>query len=139
MLEEDPASWQDELLGDKLILFFKKLEKKVQRKVMNNYFLRKHNLLHKLPSHKVNLAHAQVFKMNENLVPYLLKAVQRLQYDKGFYPQLDCDKLADILSEKTEMELLPQHFLTARQHSFESLSSKYSILCILHNNLSMKT
>ena len=32
MLEKDPASWQDETLGDKFVLFFKSFLAKIEKK-----------------------------------------------------------------------------------------------------------
>ena len=127
MLEKDPASWQDETLGDKLISFFKTLLSKVEKKELPNYFIKKQNLLLKLPQHKLGEAHAKVFRINENIVPHLMEAVKSLHYDRSFYPALDCDRLVQIISMDNSLKLLLQPskpLMTRRQQSMDSLQSK---------------
>ena len=127
MLEKDPASWQDETLGDKFVLFFKSFLAKIEKKELNNYFIKKQNLLLKFPSHKIAQAHAKVFRINENIVPHLLQAVKSLQYDKGFYPTLDCDFLIEILTTDIALKLVLPNMLTLkRQNSLESKKSDKS-------------
>ena len=67
MLEKDPASWQDETLGDKFVLFFKSFLAKIEKKELNNYFIKKQNLLLKYPKHEIAQAHAKLFRINENI------------------------------------------------------------------------
>ena len=127
MLEKDPASWQDENLGDKFVLFFKSFLAKVEKKELNNYFIKKQNLLLKMPKHEVAQAHAKLFRINENIVPYLLQAVKKLQYDKGFYPMLDCDFLIEILTTDIALKLVLPKMLAispTRRSSLESEKSK---------------
>ena len=69
MLESDPASWQDELLGDKLMEFFQKMLKKLEKKDFPNYFLRKQNFVHELSGHKLAQAQERTFRIIENIVP----------------------------------------------------------------------
>ena len=124
MLEKDPASWQDETLGDKFSLFFKGFLGRIERKELSNYFIKKQNMLDKLPNHRLAQAHAQLFRINENIVPYLLQGVKHLQYDKGFYPSLDCDHLIKILTTDIALKLvLPKMLITKRQNSLESKKS----------------
>ena len=98
MLEKDPASWQDETLGDKFVLFVKTLLSKLEKKELQNYFIKKENLLQQLAKHKLAEAHAKLFRINENIVPHLLQAVHNLQcLDRSFYPLLNIDSLIQIL------------------------------------------
>ena len=127
MLEKDPASWQDETLGDKFVLFFKSFLAKVEKKELNNYFIKKQNLLLKMPKHEIAQAHAKLFRMNENLVPHLLQAVKKLHYDKGFYPMFDCDFLIEILTTDIALKLvLPNMLGLERRNSLESRKSNKS-------------
>ena len=127
MLEKDPASWQDETLGDKFVLFFKSFLAKIEKKELNNYFIKKQNLLLKFPKHKIAQAHAKLFRINENIVPHLLQAVKNLQYDKGFYPTLDYDFLIEILTTDIALKLvLPKMLTLTRQTSLESKKSDKS-------------
>ena len=124
MLEEDPATWQDETLGDKFRLFFKSFMVRLQKKELPSYFIKKQNLLSKLPKHKIAEAHAKVFRIQENIVPYLLQAVKILHYDKGFFPSLDCDFLIQILTTDNAIKLILPKLL--RQNSMESMRSHQS-------------
>ncbi len=125
MMERDPASWQDETLGDKFVRFFKSLLLRIEKKEFNNYFIRKQNMLLRLPSHAIAKAHAILFKIHENIVPNLLQAVTGLQYSKGFYPILDCDHLIQILTTDIALKLvLPKMLMTSRQSSIDSSSKK---------------
>ena len=127
MLEKDPASWQDETLGDKFVLFFKSFLAKIEKKELNNYFIKKQNLLLKIPNHEIAQAHAKLYRINENLVPHLLQVVKRLQNDKGFYPMLDCDSLIEILTTEVALKLVMPGLLDlARRSSLESKKSSKS-------------
>ena len=85
-------------------------------------------LLLKLPKHQIAAAHAKLFRINENIVPHLLQAVKKLQYDKGFYPTLDCDFLVEILTTDIALKLvLPKMLTLTRQSSLESKKSDKSI------------
>ena len=127
MLEKDPASWQDETLGDKFVLFFKSFLAKIEKKELNNYFIKKQNLLLKIPNHEIAQAHAKLYRINENLVPHLLQVVKRLQNDKGFYPMLDCDSLIEILTTEVALKLvMPDLLALTRRSSLESKKSSKS-------------
>ena len=123
MLEADPASWQDELLGDKLMEFFQKMLKKLEKKDFPNYFLRKQNFVHELSGHKLAQAQERTFRIIENIVPYLIHAVKQLHYDSGFYPMLDIDGLVKILSTENPLSLVMPKMST---NSMESIHSKNS-------------
>ena len=132
MLEKDPASWQDETLGDKLTAFFKTFLSKLEKKELPNYFIKKQNLLLKLPKHKVGEAHAKVFILNENIVPHLIHAVKNLRYtaaDRSFYPALDCHRLIEIISTDNSLHLVIPRSLTtsARKLSVDSQRSRYIV------------
>ena len=80
-----------------------------------------------MPKHEVAQAHAKLFRINENIVPYLLQAVKKLQYDKGFYPMLDCDFLIEILTTDIALKLVLPKMLAispTRRSSLESEKSK---------------
>ena len=131
MLERDPASWQDEILGDKFMAYFKRLLNKVEKKDLPNYFVRKDNMATHLPKHKIAEAHARIFRIYENMVPHLIDAVMRLQNDRGFYPSLDCEGLIEIITTENPILLvLPQTISNAyrQQQSFDTTTSK-SRLC----------
>ena len=60
-------------------------------------------------------------------VPHLLQSVKNLQYDKGFYPTLDCDFLIEILTTDIALKLvLPTMLTLTRQTSLESKRSDKS-------------
>ena len=128
MLEADPASWQDELLGDKLMEFFQKMLKKLEKKDFPNYFLRKQNFVHELSGHKLAQAQERTFRIIENIVPYLIHAVKQLHYDSGFYPMLDIDGLVKILSIENPLSLVMPKMLERPMstNSMESVHSKNS-------------
>jgi hypothetical protein len=42
-----------------------------------------------LPKHKLRKAQEKFYRLNENIVPHLIKALKNLQYSKGFYPMPD--------------------------------------------------
>ena len=142
MLERDPASWQDETLGDKFVAYFKRLLTKVEKKDLPNYFIKKDNMALHLPKHKIAEAHARIFRIQENLVPHLIDAVMRLQNDGGFYPALDCEGLIEIISTENPILLvLPQTISnTYRQkQSVDSTTSKSRyVICELTNTCILK-
>jgi hypothetical protein len=106
MVEEAPANWQDETLGDKLMEMFKVLLTLLAKKKLSNYFIRKQNMFDAVPKHKLAKAHERLFRINENIVPHLIQAVKYLQSDKGFYPPLDSDRLIEILTVENVLTLV---------------------------------
>ena len=124
MLEKDPASWQDETLGDKFALFVKTFLSRLEKKELHNYFIKKENMLQRLPKHKLAEAHAKLFRINENVVPHLLQAVNDLQImDKGFYPILNIENLVQILTTDISLKLILPHILTTQMSSAASVAS----------------
>ena len=67
MLEADPASWQDEFLGDKFTLFYERLLKKLEKRDFHNYFLRKQNFASDFSGHKLAQAQERIFRILENI------------------------------------------------------------------------
>ena len=92
MVENNPARWLDEQLGDNLMEMLRNMRACLKRQKLTNYFISKENLFDSVPRHKLARAYERFYRLQENPVPYLMIAIRHLHNDKGFYPQIDIDK-----------------------------------------------
>ena len=93
MVERNPARWTEEQLGENLVGLLREMKGSLKRGRLPNYFLSKENLFDTVPSHTLARAHERFHRLQENPVPYLMVAIRRLHYDRGFYPNVDIDRL----------------------------------------------
>nr|CAD7569796.1 unnamed protein product [Timema californicum] len=110
--EKHYNDWPEERLGETLKMFVNIIYSALQKKHIENYFIRSQNLLESVPSPSILKVQEKIFRIRENLVMHMLISVRNLTYlnDEGneidnFYPVLDYQRLYDILTTKELLTL----------------------------------
>ena len=124
MVEKSPAGWTEEQLGAKLLQLIKDMKGHLMTKKLSHYFISKKNmfevrkvvswkistlfllLFKAIPQHKLLKAHEKFHRLQENLVPFLMRAIKRLHIDKFFYPLPDVEELYNILTTRDTLAML---------------------------------
>ena len=126
ILEDHPEDCQDELLGDKVTEVMQKMQKRLSKGKLPHFFIRQSNLFASASKSRLKLAEDKVFRINENFVFFLIRALRQLQFAKDFYPIPDLDTLTHILTVKNAIFLLQnQQYLSRSTNQMNITNTKH--------------
>ncbi len=107
LVEEFPAGWTDEGLASFLLNIAKKMRGHLTKERLPHYMIYKRNTFDTLPKSKIRTAQERFHRITENLVPHLMVAIRRLQYDaRNFYPVPDMIHLHSVLTSANTLLLI---------------------------------
>lgn len=96
--ELNTIKWSEFNLGGNLMEFLRTFLQRVQTKNLPDFFLPKRNLFENVPENVITRLHENIFRILENPVMYVMRALKNVKFVKNFYPKLNMARLYTILT-----------------------------------------
>ncbi|GAB0099417.1 uncharacterized protein DMENIID0001_152740 [Sergentomyia squamirostris] len=94
---ENTALWSEYSLGQILMDFLKSLLNRIKTQRLPDYFIPRRNLLENIPQKILVELHKRIFRITENPVMYILRAMRNVRFSKDFYPRFNFKQLYKCL------------------------------------------
>ncbi|XP_059617564.1 uncharacterized protein LOC132262328 [Phlebotomus argentipes] len=94
---ENTPLWPDVSLGQILMDFLKSLLNRIKTQRLPDYFIPRRNLLENIPQKILVELHKRIFRITENPVMYIIRAMRNVRFSKDFYPKFNFKKLYKCL------------------------------------------
>lgn len=120
--ENNFAAWPETYLGEALVRFLNSLLEHIKRQKLPDYFLPKRNLFENIPERIMVDLHKRIFRIAENPLMYVLKAVKNLKYLNEFGVVFNCRKLYTALTIDDPLKMLNKQFRTELEKDWDEPS-----------------
>uniref|UniRef100_A0A1L8DMD7 Putative mab-21-like cell fate specification n=1 Tax=Nyssomyia neivai TaxID=330878 RepID=A0A1L8DMD7_9DIPT len=94
---ENTTMWSEYTLGEILMDFLKSLLNRIKTQRLPDYFIPRRNLLENIPQKILVELHKRIFRITENPVMYILRAMRNVRFAKNFYPRFNYKNLYKCL------------------------------------------
>lgn len=106
LCELNAIKWNEHNLGGNLMEFLRTFLQRVQTKNLPDFFLPKRNLFENVPETVITRLHENIFRILENPVMYVMRALKNVRFVRNFYPKLNMKRLYTILTISEPMALV---------------------------------
>lgn len=96
--ELNTIKWSEFNLGGNLMEFLRTFLQRVQTKNLPDFFLPKRNLFENVPENVITRLHENIFRILENPVMYIMRALKNVKFVKNFYPKVNMNRLYTIMT-----------------------------------------
>uniref|UniRef100_A0A1B0CW95 Mab-21-like HhH/H2TH-like domain-containing protein n=2 Tax=Lutzomyia longipalpis TaxID=7200 RepID=A0A1B0CW95_LUTLO len=94
---ENTGIWSEYCLGETLMNFLKSLLNRIKTQRLPDYFIPRRNLLENIPQKILVELHKRIFRITENPVMYVIRAMRNVRFSKNFYPRFNYKQLYKCL------------------------------------------
>lgn len=120
--ENNFAAWPETYLGEALVRFLNSLLEHIKRQKLPDYYLPKRNLFENIPERIMVDLHKRIFRITENPLMYVLKAVKSLKYLNDFGVAFNCRKLYTAITIDDTLKMLNKQFRTEMEKDWDEPS-----------------
>ncbi|CAG0901302.1 unnamed protein product [Darwinula stevensoni] len=123
--EDDPLRWPAERSAEKVFHVFRSLLQALQKQRLQNYFVRKTNILENVPMNQILRISKRLSEILESWpvgIFHVLEALGSLEFAPGFYPRFPFEKLNYYLTVDKET-LIAQLPITENPEHPETINS----------------
>lgn len=120
--ENNFAAWPETYLGEALVRFLNSLLEHIKRQKLPDYYLPKRNLFENIPERIMVDLHKRIFRITENPLMYVLKALKNLKYLNGFGVTFNCRKLYTAITIDDPLKMLNKQFRTEMEKDWDEAS-----------------
>ncbi|KAJ6638876.1 Protein mab-21-like 2 [Pseudolycoriella hygida] len=109
--ENNFAAWPETYLGEALVRFLNSLLEHIKRQKLPDYYLPKRNLFENIPERIMVDLHKRIFRITENPLMYVLKALKSLKYLDDFGVAFNCRKLYTAITIDDPLKMLNKQLM----------------------------
>lgn len=118
--ELNAIKWSELNLGGNLMEFLRSFLQCVKKKNLPDFFLPKRNLFEHVPENIITRLHENIFRILENPVMFVMKALKNVRFVRGFYPKINIKRLYSILTIAEPLGLVnPSLYAEEKRHDSE--------------------
>lgn len=117
--ENNFAAWPETYLGEALVRFLNSLLEHIKRQKLPDYYLPKRNLFENIPERIMVDLHKRIFRITENPLMYVLKAMKSLKYLNEFGVSFNCKKLYTAITIDDPLKMLNKQFRTEMEKDWD--------------------
>lgn len=117
--ENNFAAWPETYLGEALVRFLNSLLENIKRQKLPDYYLPKRNLFENIPERIMVDLHKRIFRITENPLMYVLKAMENLKYVNEFGVKFNWRKLYSAITIDDPLKMLNIHFQTEMEKGWD--------------------
>ena len=99
-------NWKENQLGKALIEFLNLIYRSLKKSILPDFILKQRDLFESIPKGNLRKAQALLFKIQENLLMYVLQALRNIHYCDEFYPRLDFKRIHEIITIDNSLKLI---------------------------------
>lgn len=103
---ENTVLWSEYSLGSIFMDFLKSLLNRIKTQRLPDYFIPRRNLLENIPQKILVELHKRIFRITENPVMYIIRAMRNVRFSKDFYPRFKFKKLYKCLIVENPIVIL---------------------------------
>lgn len=118
--ESNAIKWSEFNLGGNLLEFLRNFLQCVQKKNLPDFFLPERNLFEHVPENVITRLHENIFRILENPVMYVMKALRNVRFVRGFYPKINIKRLYAILTVAEPLALVNPSLYAGEQRRGDS-------------------
>lgn len=110
--ENNYAAWPEDYLGEALVRFLNALLERIKRQRLPDYFLPKRNLFENIPERMMVDLHKLIFRITENPLWHVLRALRCLQFKSAFDEQFCWNNLYATMTVDNPLKIINPNFRT---------------------------
>lgn len=123
--------WKENQLGKALIEFLNLIYRSLKKSMLPDFILTQRDLFESIPRGNLRKVQAFLFKIQENILMYVLQALRNIHYCDEFYPLLDFKRIYEIITIDNSLKLANPK-LAGIVDEDQEVNKKYSIIYIIY-------